>query len=148
MSDPGPVRLAASLDGPAGGERSPDPPGAYSIAGLGADVLALLDRFELDRVLYCGVSLGAMIGMWLAAEAPRRIGGLALCCTSAWLPPARMWLDRAAVVRASGPGAIAGQVSRWFTPAAAAHHGAHAGHRRGGLRGAGRSLRRADMMGM
>jgi 3-oxoadipate enol-lactonase len=107
--------------GPAGGKYSPAPPGAYSISELGADVLALLDRHELERVLYCGVSLGGMIGMWLAANAPDRIGGLALCCTSAYLPPAAMWADRAAAVRAGGPAAIAAQVvGRWFTPAYAA----------------------------
>jgi 3-oxoadipate enol-lactonase len=67
------------------------------------------------------VSLGGMIGMWLAATAPDRIAGLALCCTSAYLPPAQMWRERAATVRADGAGVIAGQlVGRWFTPAFAA----------------------------
>jgi 3-oxoadipate enol-lactonase len=107
--------------GIAGGAYSPDPPGPYSIAELGADVLALLDRHQAGRVLYAGVSLGGMIGMWLAAAAPDRIAGLALCCTSAWLPPASMWTGRAAAVRADGSGSIAAAlVSRWFTPAFAA----------------------------
>jgi 3-oxoadipate enol-lactonase len=107
--------------GAPGGEFSPAPPGPYSIAGLGADVLMLLDRLGVRRALYAGVSLGGMVGMWLAAAAPDRIAGLALCCTSAHLPPARSWRERAAVVRADGTGAIAGQVvSRWFTPAFAA----------------------------
>jgi 3-oxoadipate enol-lactonase len=104
--------------GPEGGEFSPGPPGSYSIGELGTDVLALLDRHEVGRALYCGVSLGGMIGMWLAATAPHRIAGLALCCTSAYLPPAAMWTDRAALARAQGTGVIADQVvSRWFTPA-------------------------------
>jgi 3-oxoadipate enol-lactonase len=104
--------------GPTGGEFSPDPPGPYTIGDLGADVLALLDRQELRRVLYCGVSLGGMIGMWLATAAPDRVAGLALCCTSAYLPPAAMWAERAAVVRKDGTAAVTGRVvSRWFTPA-------------------------------
>lgn len=107
--------------GQAGGQFSPAPDGPYAISDLGADVLALLDRLGLERVLYCGVSLGGMIGMWLAASAPERIAGLLLCCTSAYLPPATLWTDRASVVRTHGTAAIAGQVvSRWFTPAFAA----------------------------
>ena len=107
--------------GPAGGEFSPAPPGPYSIPELGEDVLALLDRYQVSRALYCGVSLGGMIGMWLAANAQDRIMGLALVCTSARLPPAAMWKERAATVRARGTGVIARQVvSRWFTPAFAA----------------------------
>ena len=43
------------------------PPGPYTIAGLGADVLALLDEHEIETARYCGLSLGGMVGMWLAA---------------------------------------------------------------------------------
>ena len=96
---------------------SPAPPGPYSIAGLGADVLRLLDDFDIKRAHYCGVSLGGMVGMWLAARAPERITALALCCTSAYLQPAQLWLDRAARVRADGMASISRQVvARWFTP--------------------------------
>src|SRR6201994_2971679 len=76
--------------GPAGAQ-SPAPPGPYTIAGLGTDVLGVLDRYGLDQVAYCGVSLGGMVGMWLAAHAPGRITRLALCCTTAYMPPASTW---------------------------------------------------------
>jgi pimeloyl-ACP methyl ester carboxylesterase len=153
MSEP--VRLAATLEGPAGapvvvlgnslgttrevwepqvaalGERfrllrfehrghggSPAPPGPYTIAELGADVLALLDGLGLRAVSYCGISLGGMIGMWLAAHAPERIGALGLCCTSAYLPPAGFWAGRAEQARAGGMASLSEQVvARWFTPA-------------------------------
>ena len=96
---------------------SPAPPGPYSIAGLGADVLRLLDEFGIKTAYYCGVSLGGMVGMWLAASAPDRITALALCCTSAHLRPAQLWRDRAARVRADGMASISRQVvGRWFTP--------------------------------
>jgi pimeloyl-ACP methyl ester carboxylesterase len=49
--------------------RSPALPGPYTIAELGADVLALLDSRGIGRAMYCGASLGGMIGMWLAANA-------------------------------------------------------------------------------
>ena len=90
---------------------SPAPPGPYSIAGLGTDVLRLLDRYEIETASYCGVSLGGMVGMWLAANAPSRIGALALCCTSARLAPAQMWTDRAALVRSAGMAAVSKQAA-------------------------------------
>jgi 3-oxoadipate enol-lactonase len=102
---------------------SPAPPGPYTIAGLGADVLRLLDESGIETAHYCGVSLGGMVGMWLAVNAPDRIGALALCCTSAYLPPAQMWAGRAALVRSAGMASISQQiVGRWFTPAFAARH--------------------------
>ncbi len=96
-------------------------PGPYTIAELGAGVLSLLDAHGIERAAYCGVSLGGMIGMWLAARAPERIWALGLVCTSACLPPARSWHDRAGQVRAAGMASVSAQVlSRWFTPAFAA----------------------------
>jgi 3-oxoadipate enol-lactonase len=97
---------------------SPAPAGPYTIGDLAADVLRVLDEHGIDSASYCGVSLGGMIGMWLAAHAPARITSLVLCCTSAWLQPASMWRERAAQVRASGMPAISQQVvGRWFTAA-------------------------------
>jgi len=93
-------------------------PGSYTIAGLGAGVLALLDKLGVERAGYCGISLGGMIGMWLAANAPSRIAALGLVCTAAHLPPAGDWRDRAERVRTAGMASIsAAVVSRWFTPA-------------------------------
>jgi 3-oxoadipate enol-lactonase len=98
--------------------RSPVPPGPYSLADLGADALALLDRIGTERVHWCGLSLGGMVGMWLAINAPERIDRLVLCCTSAKLGPPSMWIERAAVVRAEGVDAIADAgIGRWLTPA-------------------------------
>jgi 3-oxoadipate enol-lactonase len=102
---------------------SPVPSGPYTIEDLGRDLLALLDLLGLDRVSYCGLSLGGMVGMWLAAHAPERVDRLAPCCTSAWLPPAEGWLDRAARVRAGGTAAVADLVlGRWFSADWAASH--------------------------
>ena len=96
---------------------SPVMPGPYTIDELGSDVLAMLDRLEVERVFYCGLSLGGMIGMWLASHAPARIQRLVLVCTSAYLPPAEAWTQRAATVREAGsPEAVADAViARWFT---------------------------------
>lgn len=103
---------------------SPLPGGASDIADLGGDVLALLDRLELERVDYAGVSLGGMVGIWLAAHAPARISSLVAICTSARLGPREMWEERAAAVRAAGTvDAVAdGVLQRWFAPDYAAEH--------------------------
>jgi 3-oxoadipate enol-lactonase len=100
------------------GAQSPAPPGPYTIAELGLDVLDLLNAHDIDRVAYCGVSLGGMVGMWLAANAPERISRLGLCCTSAYLPPASMWAQRAETARSEGTAALVdGVMARWFTAA-------------------------------
>ena len=98
---------------------SPVPAGPYQIADLGRDVLELMDLLELERVSYCGLSLGGMVGMWLAANAPERIDRLVLLCTSAYMPPASMWQARAEAVRRAGSvEPIAdGVAERWLTPA-------------------------------
>jgi len=104
--------------------RSPVPDGPYTIGDLGGDVLALLDRLGLERVSYSGASLGGMVGLWLAAHAPERIDRLVCVCSSAHLPPAEGWTQRAASVRAAGSvAAVADAVlARWFTPRYAQSH--------------------------
>jgi len=104
--------------------RSPAPPGPYEIADLGTDVLALMDALGIERASYCGVSIGGMVGMWLAANAPERIDRLVLICTSAHMPPATLWQERAAAVLAAGSteGIADGVVERWLTPGFEAEH--------------------------
>jgi 3-oxoadipate enol-lactonase len=101
--------------------RSPAPPGPYSIEALGRDALGLIDSLGFERVAFCGCSLGAMTGMWLAINAPERIERLVLISTSAHMPPREMWTDRADLVRAEGMWAVAdAAVERWFTSEAPA----------------------------
>jgi 3-oxoadipate enol-lactonase len=96
---------------------SPSPRGPYQLDELGVDVLELMDRLAVERAHLAGLSLGGMVAMWLAVHAPDRVDRLALLCTSARLGPSSMWEERAATVRAHGPGAVASTVvGRWFTP--------------------------------
>ena len=108
---------------------SPVPPGPYEIEDLGRDVLALLDRLGIERASVGGVSLGGMVAMWLGANAPDRVERLVLCCTSAHLPPASAWAERAAAVREAGTTEVVADavVARWLTPAFAAAHPGDAG---------------------
>lgn len=103
--------------------RSPVPDGPYEIADLGGDVLALLDRLGLERVSFCGLSIGGMVGLWLAINAPERVQRLILICTAAQVPGGSAFFERAKAVReAGGPEVVADAVvGRWFTrPFAAA----------------------------
>jgi 3-oxoadipate enol-lactonase len=98
-------------DHPGHGE---SPPGSSTIEGLARALLALLDELGLERVIFCGLSLGGMVGIWLGAHAPERLERLVLCGTAPWLPPAEQWLERAATVRQEGVEAIADAVvGRW-----------------------------------
>jgi 3-oxoadipate enol-lactonase len=98
--------------------RSPVPPGPYTIEQLAGDVLALADGLGIERFSYAGVSLGGMVGMWLAAHVQHRLDRLALVCTSAYMPPAEGWLERAKLARDGGVASVADTVlGRWFTPA-------------------------------
>jgi 3-oxoadipate enol-lactonase/4-carboxymuconolactone decarboxylase len=91
--------------------------GHRTVVELARDALALLDHLEIDRVAYCGLSLGGAVGMTLARRTPERIERLALAATALEFGPPQQWLDRAATVRAEGMDAIApAGLERWFTP--------------------------------
>jgi 3-oxoadipate enol-lactonase len=88
-----------------------------TVEAFAHDLLGLLDELGLERVSLCGVSLGGMVGMALALEAPERVERLVLACASAYLGPPEGWVERARIVRAEGMQAIADTVvGRWFTP--------------------------------
>jgi 3-oxoadipate enol-lactonase len=81
-------------------------------------VIHLLDRLGIERASFCGLSVGGMTGMWLAAEAPERVERLVLLCTSALLGPKSVWDGRIATATERGMAALVdGVIERWFTPA-------------------------------
>jgi 3-oxoadipate enol-lactonase len=95
-------------------EHSPRP----EVAALARDVLALADGLGIARFSFCGLSLGGMVGMWLAAEVPDRVDRLVLACTSARFGEPGTWAQRAAEVRAEGMEPVARDaLGKWFTPA-------------------------------
>jgi 3-oxoadipate enol-lactonase len=94
------------------------PPGPYTIEDLGQDVLDLYDALGIGRAHFCGLSMGGMVGMWLAANAPDRVERLGLCNTAARLGPPQHWDARIGAVRAGGMSAIVSAVlARWFSAA-------------------------------
>jgi 3-oxoadipate enol-lactonase len=95
---------------------SPVPPGPYSIDDFGRDVIALMDRLEIERASFCGLSLGGMTGLWLASEAPERIERLIPACASAYVGAPEIWEERIAAVEAGGVEAVAdATLGRWLT---------------------------------
>jgi 3-oxoadipate enol-lactonase len=92
------------------------PPGPYSIEMLGRDVLALLDFLRLDKIDFCGLSIGGQTGMWLGVNAPDRLKKLIVSNTAAKLGTAETWKQRIDTVRTAGmtPVALA-VIERWFT---------------------------------
>jgi 3-oxoadipate enol-lactonase len=98
--------------------RSPVPDGPSRVEDIGADLVGLLDRLEIERAALAGVSIGGMVSLWAAANAPERVVSLVPCFTAAYLGSPETWVERARIVRAEGTAAIADAViARWFTPA-------------------------------
>lgn len=98
-------------------------PGEYAIEDLGRDVLALLDHLQLPQVMFCGLSLGGMTGIWLAANHPERITRLVLSSCVAHIGNAPMWEERLAAVRQHGMSPMAAsQAARWLLPETVASH--------------------------
>jgi 3-oxoadipate enol-lactonase len=95
---------------------SPLQEGPYTVAVLAGDVLELLDEHGLERVSFCGLSLGGAVGLWLGAFGAERIDRLVVACSSARFGPPEGWLERAVTVRSEGVSPIAETVvGRWFT---------------------------------
>jgi 3-oxoadipate enol-lactonase len=96
-------------------------PGPYDMAQLARDALGLLDALHIGRALFCGLSMGGMVGQWLGAHAPQRFSRLALCNTSAYMDVADAYNARIDAVMKGGMAAVADAViARWFTPEFAA----------------------------
>src|SRR4051795_3995570 len=92
------------------------PTGPYNMEMLGRDVLAILDALQIEKINWCGLSVGGMVGMWLGANAPQRVNRLILSNTSAYFENKQIWNDRIALVKEKGLSAVVqGTIERWFT---------------------------------
>ena len=95
--------------------------GPYSIEQLGQDVLALLDALNIDKAYFCGLSMGGLIGQWLAINAGERLHKVIVCNTAAKIGTPQIWNPRIEMVLRDGAAAMVGlrdaSIERWFTPA-------------------------------
>ena len=103
-------------------------PGDYTIEQLGRDALAIADAAGVRQFAFCGLSLGGMIGQWIAANAPERVTRLILANTSSRLTdPAGMDARRQKVL-ADGMSAVVDLVmGRFFSPGVLASNGVEVG---------------------
>ena len=92
-------------------------PGGPTTSNASAATLALIDALELERVRFCGLSKGGMVGLWLGANAGDRLERLVIANSSAHVGNPEVWDQRIATVRERGMAAIVpGVIDRWFTP--------------------------------
>ncbi len=98
--------------------RSPVTGGVYSMELLAADLLALLDRLQIERVVLAGHSMGGYIGLAFARAYPERLAGLALVASQAGAdtPERRQGrLDSAAQVERAGVAQVAESMAERLT---------------------------------
>ncbi len=67
---------------PRGAGESDKPAGPYSVEQFADDMAELLHALKIERAHVMGLSLGAAVGMWLAAKYPAQVKSLSL--HSAW----------------------------------------------------------------
>ena len=99
--------------------RSEAPPGPYTPELLAKDAIALLDALGIDKVHWVGLSMGGMIGQAVALNRPDRLKSLALCDTTAVIPPEvqPLWQERIDAVRGKGiESQMEPTMERYFTP--------------------------------
>ncbi|MDH3652198.1 MAG: alpha/beta fold hydrolase, partial [Saprospiraceae bacterium] len=81
-------------------------PNPYSIAQLGQDLINLLDELHLEKVYFCGSSMGGQIGQWLGINHSRRLHKLVLSNTAAQIGSTEKWNDRVQLINEEGLQAI------------------------------------------
>jgi 3-oxoadipate enol-lactonase len=84
---------------------------------LATDALNVLEACGVARAHLCGLSLGGMIAMHVAAKWPDRVLKAALCNTTPHMPPRETWETRIQIALTQGTDSLVeGTLGRWFTP--------------------------------
>lgn len=107
--------IAYDLRGQGGSQVTPGP---YTMEQLADDAIALLDGLGVERAVFLGVSMGGMVAMAAALQAPERFAGLVIAdAAGGFAPEARQaWDERIAAVRADGIAPMVDtMLGRWFT---------------------------------
>jgi len=88
----------------------------YSIALLAQDLIALLEKLSIRRVVLCGLSVGGLIAQGVYAARPDLVAGLILSNTAHKIGTADMWNARIDAILQNGLASILdGTMPRWFT---------------------------------
>lgn len=90
--------------------------GPYTIDTLGQDVIDLLNELDIDKVYFCGLSMGGLVGQWLGINHPNRLIKLILSNTDSKIGTAEKWNDRIQTITEQGMSAIVeSTMEKWFT---------------------------------
>jgi 3-oxoadipate enol-lactonase len=107
-----------------GGSAVPD--GDCDFTGLVADLAGLMRQVDASDATVCGVSMGGVTALGLAARYPDLVARVAVCdCQPASTPAGTAaWEERIAVARAGGMAALVEPTaSRWLRPGTVAANG-------------------------
>jgi 3-oxoadipate enol-lactonase len=95
------------------------PSGPYDFGLLIADVVGLMDALMVERVSFCGLSMGGVTAMGVGLLHPDRLDSVIVCdspCVST-LGSARMWFERIDQAESQGMDALVeSTMARWFSP--------------------------------
>ena len=92
------------------------PPAPYTLEEHIDDLAGLLENLRIRRAILCGISVGGMIALGLAARLPGLVQGLILCDTAHKIGSEALWNARIEQIRQHGIESIAdGILERWFS---------------------------------
>jgi len=86
--------------------RSSASAGTFTLDQLGHDMLALLDAQAIEHAHICGLSLGGMVALWIAANHPERVDRAVFANTAARIGTDASWAARIEAVSAGGMSVI------------------------------------------
>ena len=94
------------------------PHGAYTLEQLGEDAVGLLDALNIQVVQWVGLSIGGMIGQYLALNHADRLRSLVLCDTAAAIEEEAQAMRQQRIETAREQGMeplVESTLDRWFT---------------------------------
>jgi len=108
------------VDLPGHGESAAGP-GPYTVSDLGLDLLDVATAAGAEEIDLCGLSLGGLAALWMAANFPERVHGLVVSNSAARIGSEELWAARIEAVKTGGMESIREMaVARFFTPGFAA----------------------------
>jgi len=92
------------------------PTGDYSVADFAEAVIAVADAENLEQFHFCGLSVGGITGLLVAARHSDRLLSLTVCNTGATIGTPELWSRRIEIARTQGMAPLVdGVIARWFS---------------------------------
>lgn len=107
-----------------GGTTPPELDAPLTMEQLVAALLRSLEGAGIGTFHVAGLSLGGLVALAVAQMAPQRVLTTSVMSSGPVNLPAQQWVDKAALVRSQGTGALVeATLERWFSPEFAAGRG-------------------------